>query len=868
MNNFIGDVYKNIFCKAPIPHIITDDEGNILEFNQVSLSVYGYAEEEFRKLNIDKLFYKQEVIESIKIFGIIDEKFLRFNFHRRKNGTIFPVVSNCIPIDLGDGKKYRFYTIKDNSNHYETEKKILSYLENYRYIFENLNFPIFVITPQGFITLINSRIEKETGWTIEEIVGENIEKVIDKKDLDIFWENIKIIKFDNIVTDENQTLSKEFKIRIVTKNKTPNSQCVNIVATPIIINKSTEYIIITIKEIINQDNKIKIIDDTNYKILKKIPEVILLHVNGKIRFVNDTVSDVFGYEASQLIGKSIYDFIYEEDKQIVRQNYLKRLSGLTIDNYEIRFLNKEGDIRYVNINADIVDYYGEQAVVVVINDITERKMYERALEENEERYKKLVKSLPDIVFVEADGNIIYTNNIVTKITGFQIYEVLNRPLSDFLKEGEKIELKKNILKKEVYKKTSEFIEAKLLTKSGKERDVELRTTPITYNEKPANLIVLTDITERKKIETDLLKIYDKIEFRVNERTRDMLIMIKSLENEIKTRKEVEQELRNSENRLKKVLETGPFLLFAVDTNQIITLAEGNAFSKFNIITVDIVGKKIDTVFKKYYKVSESIQKALKGENVHINMPVGEYVMECWFSPILDEKNNIIGVTGVALDITERIEAEEKIVNSLKEKEILIKEIHHRVKNNLQIIYSLLNLQSNISQNPESISVINNAKNRVRSMVLIHEKLYQSENIANINFTEYITELVNNLINSYQHNDKKINVKFDIKNNVHIDIDEAIPCGLIINEIVTNSLKYAFVNRKEGTIYIKFDFKEMKSGKIKYNLIIRDNGIGLPENIDTSKSLGMQLISSLSEQLQGEYKFNNIKSGGVEFSLRF
>ncbi len=216
-----------------------------------------------------------------------------------------------------------------------------------------------------------------------------------------------------------------------------------------------------------------------------------------------------------------------------------------------------------------------------------------------------------------------------------------------------------------------------------------------------------------------------------------------------------------------------------------------------------------------------------------------------------------------IELSERKGAEKKIKKSLEEKEVLLKEIHHRVKNNLQVISSLLYLQSNKATEQQTVELFNESQNRIRSMALIHEKLYQSENLININFTDYIKSLISYLSNSYQTELYKIKIDKKIE-NVLLSIDKAIPCGLIINELVSNSLKHAFPDSKKGKINIK-----MSLNKQKYvHLIVEDNGIGLPEKLNPEKadSLGLQLINTLTKQLRGTIKHQN--SNGTKFIITF
>ncbi len=199
---------------------------------------------------------------------------------------------------------------------------------------------------------------------------------------------------------------------------------------------------------------------------------------------------------------------------------------------------------------------------------------------------------------------------------------------------------------------------------------------------------------------------------------------------------------------------------------------------------------------------------------------------------------------------------------LKDKEMLIKEIHHRVKNNLTVISSLLSLQSRYIKDESDKDLFKESENRAKSMALIHERLYRSENVKSIDFSDYITSLSRDLFDTYVTSKDKIQLKLDVE-NIMVDVDNTVPLGLIINELVTNCLKYAFPSNRPGTININFH----KIGS-EYVLEVIDDGIGLPEDFDMDKSdsLGMRLISGLTSQLDGEMEMSN--ESGTTFRIRF
>lgn len=221
------------------------------------------------------------------------------------------------------------------------------------------------------------------------------------------------------------------------------------------------------------------------------------------------------------------------------------------------------------------------------------------------------------------------------------------------------------------------------------------------------------------------------------------------------------------------------------------------------------------------------------------------------------------LVAVQQDITERKLAEERIKASLKEKEVLLKEIHHRVKNNLQIVDSLLQMQSRRIKDKQAVEILRDSQNRIASIALVHEKLYRSEDLANIDFAQYIPDLNTHLFDTYNVSSDTVTLTIQVA-PISLEIDTAIPCGLIINELVSNSLKYAFTENRQGEIMVEF----YRSSDRTMTLIVRDNGIGIPEefDIETTQSLGLTLVQGLVEQLEGTMELD--RTQGTEFRITF
>ncbi|HSO25384.1 MAG TPA: histidine kinase dimerization/phosphoacceptor domain -containing protein, partial [Methanobacteriaceae archaeon] len=227
--------------------------------------------------------------------------------------------------------------------------------------------------------------------------------------------------------------------------------------------------------------------------------------------------------------------------------------------------------------------------------------------------------------------------------------------------------------------------------------------------------------------------------------------------------------------------------------------------------------------------------------------------------IFSKEGEFIALEGFIVDVTARVTAEEDLKKSLKEKDVLLQEIHHRVKNNMQIISSLLNLQTAYSKSKNPQEILKETQDRVKSMALVHEKLYKSQNLEKINFGEYLQDLVFILSGSYDTSYININV---MASSISLDINTAIPCGLIINELITNSIKHAFLD-SEGTIDVEF-YKE----KDNLKLIVSDDGIGMPESLDieNTNTLGLRLLLSLVNQIDGDLKIH--ENSGTSFEITF
>nr|WP_081882649.1 histidine kinase dimerization/phosphoacceptor domain -containing protein [Methanobacterium sp. SMA-27] len=334
------------------------------------------------------------------------------------------------------------------------------------------------------------------------------------------------------------------------------------------------------------------------------------------------------------------------------------------------------------------------------------------------------------------------------------------------------------------------------------------------------------------------------------------------------KEKVEIALRESEAKFRSFIETAEEGVWIIDEKAKTNYVNDAMLKILGYTRNEMMGHSffefMDDENKNYAKKKLERRKKGFGEKydfkfIHKN---GSSVWTIISAKPLYKNNKFIGSLGMLTDITKRKEMEEELKKSLNEKEMLLKEIHHRVKNNLMVISSLLNLQSNYIKNKEDFDMFRESQNRAKSMALIHELLYRSDDLKSINFGDYMGTLIKDLFNTYINDPSHLKLNLDLQ-NIKLDINTSIPLGLIVNELVSNSMKYAFPDGREGEINIS-----LKTEDGEYILIVGDNGVGIRDDIDfrNTDSLGLQLVNNLTQQIDGEIELN--KKHGTEFIIKF
>ncbi len=633
------------------------------------------------------------------------------------------------------------------------------------------------------------------------------------------------------------------------------------------------------EDIRSSQEKLKRSENRYKQLVQHIQEgMVIVDSEDNFIFANPAALEIFGVTRSQLMGRNFKEYIYEKDHHdLDKQNELRR-KGIS-SRYETIIRRVDGTERLIKISGSPLFEDGVLVgTIAVFIDRTEQKRSENlhavlynisnAVNKSsslDQLYRKIHKDLS--LIIDTTNIYIATYDKKTNIIKAPYYvDTMNNaiPAPQQLGEG----LTAYVIKtgKSLYltqDKRDEMIKKKLIPNWKWKSKIWLGV-PLTVNEETIGVIAVQSYTNPKTFSRSDLGILEFV-------SEQIAIAINN--------KRSEKALKSSEKFSRAIIDNSPIGISARDKFGKLLIAndawlnvwersreelipyhevrDSLAFDKRD----NYLNKYIDDVEKIYTKGGELFIPELRISGKKYK-PLGYKWISQYFYAIKDEFGDVDRVIILTTDITERKDFQDKIELSLKEKEILLKEVHHRVKNNMQIISSMLKLQAVYIKDDEALGLFMDSHNRVKSMALVHEKLYQSENFEKVDFYQYVRVLTNNLIRSLSVNPADVSLIIEI-DELFLNINKAIPCGLIINELVSNVFKHAFKPNDKGILRII-----MEKTNNNYFLKVSDNGKGLPEDIDieNSDSLGLQLVSALNAQLHGKLSISS--DNGTTFEIVF
>ncbi|MCD1296158.1 hypothetical protein CUJ83_14235 [Methanocella sp. CWC-04] len=563
----------------------------------------------------------------------------------------------------------------------------------------------------------------------------------------------------------------------------------------------------------------------------------LVDMDGSIIESNPVYQRMVGYTEDELRYKKVSEITYPGDLDTNNARHRELVEGKQ-DSFQIvkRYVKKDGNIVWVRLTDSLVYDIGGNPLYTIgmVEDITEHKKAEEALQESESKFRILMETVSSAVIILQDDLLKFANPAAEEVTGYRREELYSMDPESLLKHIP-LDKQKMLFDYKYARLTGASAplryEIKIFTKNMYEKWVDITCGVINFEEKPAILVTGFDVTERKRYE---------------------------------------KKLHDSESSLRRITDNMMDMISQTDISGIFQYVSPSHKAILGYDPNDLLGRSVldfvhpDDREKVRRDISEAIFSASRGKSsFRYRHADGHYIWDETIGNVLcNDSGDKIGAIFCGRDITERKLVEDQIKASLREKDVLLKEVHHRVKNNLQIVSSLLSLQSGYVRDERDVELFRESQNRVKSMAFIHERMYQSKDLSRIDFEEYIQSLTMHLLRSYGASGDRIVLNMDV-DNVLLGVDTAIPCGLIVNELVSNSLKYAFPDGEKGSISVG-----LHNDNGKYILVVGDNGIGLPEDLDlrNTTTLGLQLVNTLVNQLEGEMELE--RDSGTLFRIMF
>lgn len=841
----------------------SNERGEFLEVNQKMAEFFDYELNEFMQINSQSLYLNEEdrkqYIQKLISQGSVHNYSLNL---QTKSGRVITTLINASSYTK-NGERIIEGTLIDISELQQTQNKLQ---ENERFVNSLLsNLPGAVyrckVDKHWTMLYLSEGFEDLTGYKAKEIINNELKSYNEIIHKDFQNEP------ESILNEENVGKSFVFNYPIITKSGEEKWVWEQ---TRLFKNQQTgdlelEGFIFDITDRKRKDLELSRQHKEYERFLNDSPFGIVLHRNGKILFANQAAKDITGFtDIKEVEGIRLKSFVHEDHLEEAKARKEQLLAGEKLPWVEVKFKKADGTETYVETRSSLIDYEGESTIQLVFTDVTnkrnlileqeranlaeklnqsleneisQRQKVQDELTENQNFIRNLMDSSRDMIIAsDMEGTITEWNKSAQEKFGYSI-EDLNSFKSESLFANK--EQGDNVLK--TLQKDGFFEgEVKNISKNGK--------------------IFLSNLSA-----TSILDENGKV------------IGYMGISRDISEMKNVEMLLSTQRSMLRSIFESNSNIFVWITNGNLLISSFNSAVDEFFRLVsktgiqkgtqlLEFFGNNLDQEYSSIVK--NAYQQALKGTSKQIELKFydrrnEEFWLEVFLTPVVLDNGEIKEIASVAHEISDKKTAESKLKDSLKEKELLLKEVHHRVKNNLQVISSILNLQSNYVDDENTLSILRESQNRIKSMSFIHESLYQTNTLSNIDFSEYMINLVKNLVHSYQMYDQNIDFTYNVE-DVELNLDQAIPCGLIVNELVSNALKYAFNGIEKPELILSL--KELDAETVKIE--VADNGKGLPQGfqIEESNTLGLQLVQTLVEQIDGMLEIENTR--GVKYLITF
>lgn len=588
-------------------------------------------------------------------------------------------------------------------------------------------------------------------------------------------------------------------------------------------------------------------EEQNRRLLEAITEnaetpIWVRDSDGTIVLANNEWKKLFNIDEEDVIGKSIYDLMDESTAQVFRKNDERVVSSRETRTF-FETVQIDGEKHhFVTSMFPLLDVPGMgKATGGVAIDITARRQAEKELKSSQKRLETLFSNLPGMAYRcknEPGWPMKFLSDQCSDITGYEAAEFTTN-------EGNK-QLYGKLILEEDQEKVWEEVQQAVNNNSAFE---------VTYR--------------IKNKEGEIRWLWESGVAVQYEEATDVLL--EGFIMDITNRKQAEQQLVKTERRMREIVENSTNMFYRHTADHVLTYVSPQSREYLGCEPEEAMTRW--TEFVTDNPVNEEglkiTQKAIDSGEVQepfeleLQKMGGEKIwVEVNEAPITKD-GETVAIVGSLTDITERKKAEKEISHALKEKETLLAEVHHRVKNNMAVVSGMMQLQAFQEEQPEIKTKLLDNVARIGTMASIHEHLYQSENFSTLKFSENLKSLSKKLVNTMQV-DTDVTIETDLE-MVELNLNQAIPCSLIVSEVITNALKHAFKGRRKGKLTL-----ELQQVDNSFGLQISDNGVGIPDHYskgDTESSLGIHLIQKLTNQLEGEYEYRSTGEGTI-FTLKF
>ncbi|WP_069131547.1 PAS domain S-box protein [Rhodohalobacter halophilus] len=574
--------------------------------------------------------------------------------------------------------------------------------------------------------------------------------------------------------------------------------------------------------------------------------VISCDRNGKVLSINNVAESLTGWSSEEAEGKPIdevFQIFNAQTREVADNPVMRSLEEgviVGLENHTILKSRSGEEFQIADRCAPIKSAEGEIiGCVLVFRDVTREYYQKRALEESEERFRNLAFNVPGVIYLcknDENYSMIFVNHQIKELTGYtrEEFEDGKIHLIDIFHPDDR-EMIKETVDRALQNRESYQIEYRMRHRDGESRWVMENGVGI-FDEKGDLQHLegyISDITDKKLAEELTHKASQQLEFHVENSPLAVVVSDKNF-NVLQWSKSAEQ-------------------LFGWSEEEVLSMSRSEWNFTFEEDIPNVKAKMNELIHgDKPRNLSVNRNYTKEGDLLHC---------EWYNSAMLDKDGNLVSVFSLVHNVTDQVQKEQKIKESLLEKETLLAEIHHRVKNNLAVVSGLMQLQALEAESESLQAKLFDSVNRIKTMASVHELLYQSDSYSRLNFSDTIRKLVENISATFQAS-KEIDVEVET-DNIELNINMAIPASLIVNEVVTNVFKHAFPDQTDG----RFSVILQDLGQ-KISIIINDDGVGIAEDDNNpGSSLGMHLIRELASQIKGEYTFRNTDPG-TEFRITF